>query len=75
MSRLLSIMLAAVFAAVTITPVAFAADDTKKTDGKAKSAATKTDGKAKAAEKKTDGKTKAAATKTDGKAKAEEKKK
>lgn len=36
MSKLLATMLAAVFAAVTITPVAFAADDTKKTDGKAK---------------------------------------
>ena len=64
MSKLLSIMLAAVFAAVTITPVAFAADDTKKTDGKAKAAATKTEGKKKAT-----------ATKTEGKAKAEEKKK
>jgi Ni/Co efflux regulator RcnB len=54
MSRLLSTLLAAVFAAVTITPVAFAADksddakkemkksDTKKTDAK------KTDSKKKA---------------------------
>ena len=74
MSKLLSTLLAAVFAAVTITPVAFAADDTKKTDGKAKAAATKTEGKAKAAEKKTEGKAKAAAKKTEGKAKAEEKK-
>lgn len=62
MSKLLSSLLAAVFAVVTITPVAFAQD--KKTDGKAKAAEMKTDGKAKAAEKK-----------TDGKAKAEEKKK
>lgn len=62
MSKLLSTLLAAVFAAVTITPVAIAQD--KKTDGKAQAAAKKTDGKAKAA-----------AEKTDGKAKAEEKKK
>ena len=73
MSKLLTAVLAAVFAAVTVTPVAFAQD--KKTDGKAKSAATKTDGKTKSAAKKTDGKTKSAATKTDGKAKSAETKK
>ena len=52
MSKLLSALIAAVFAVVTITPVAFAADDLKKTDGKTKAAAKKTDGKAKAEEKK-----------------------
>jgi hypothetical protein len=75
MSKLLSALIAAVFAVVTITPVAFAAEDLKKTDGKTKAAEKKTDGKTKAAEKKTDGKTKAAEKKTGGKAKAEEKKK
>lgn len=50
MSKLLSTLLAAVFAAVIITPVAIAQD--KKTDGKAKAAEKKTDGKAKAEEKK-----------------------
>ena len=75
MSKLLSIMLAAVFAAVTITPIAYAADDAKKTDGKEKAAATKTEGKTKAAATKTEGKAKAAATKTEGKKKAEEQKK
>lgn len=66
MSKLLSALVAAIFAVVTVTPVAFAQD---KAEGK------KTDGKAKAAEMKTDGKAKAAATKTDGKAKAAEVKK
>ena len=66
MSKLLSALVAATFAVVTVSPVAFSQDkaDAKKTDGKAKAAETKTDGKAKAAE-----------TKTDGKAKAEEVKK
>jgi Ni/Co efflux regulator RcnB len=60
MSKLLSTLLAAVFAAVTITPAAIAQEKKAET---------------KAAEKKTDGKAKAEEKKADGKAKAEEKKK
>jgi Ni/Co efflux regulator RcnB len=66
MSKLLSTLLAAVFAAVTITPVAFAADkkdeakkEMKKGDGK------KTEGKKEAKK----GETKKSETKKDDKAK------
>lgn len=60
MSKLLSTLLAAVFAAVIITPVAIAQD--KKDEAKKvmkKGEGKKTDGKAKADAKKTEGKTKA----------------
>ncbi len=59
MSKLLITLLAAVFAAVTITPVAFAADkkdeakkEQKKGEGKKKSEGKKSEGKKKAEEKK-----------------------
>jgi hypothetical protein len=61
MSKLFATLLAAVFAAATVTPVI--AQDKKdapkaeaKVDDKGKGDAKKTDGKAKAAEKKADGK-------------------
>jgi pentapeptide MXKDX repeat protein len=75
MSKILSTLLAAVFAAVTITPVAFAADDMKKDE--AKKEVKKDEGKKemkKGEGKKTDGKEQAEAKKTDGKKKAEAKK-
>jgi pentapeptide MXKDX repeat protein len=86
MSKFLTVALAALFAAVTVTPVAVAQDkkdvakkemkkgEGKKTDGKAKSEAMKTDGKAKSEAMKTDGKAKSG-EKAAGKKKGEEKKK
>src|SRR5262245_17202349 len=64
MSKLLTTLLAAVFAAVTVTPVAFAAD--KKDE--AKKEQKKGEGKKKSEGKKSEGK------KSEGKKKAEEKK-
>lgn len=61
MSKLLSMLLAATFAAVTVTPVAIAAekkDEAKKTQKKAEGDAKKTEGKAKAETKKDDKATK-----------------
>jgi len=71
MSKLFSILLAAVFAAATITPV-IAQDKKDAPKAAAKADAKKTDGKEKAAEKKAEGK--GDAKKTDGKEKAAEKK-
>ena len=59
MTKLIAALIAAVFAAATVTPVAFAADGDKKDEGKAKAEAKKDtkgdkkkDDKAKADEKK-----------------------
>lgn len=69
MSKLFATLLAAVFAAATVTPVIAAdAKDAPKAEAK------KEDGKAKAAEKKADDKGKGDAKKTDGKAMADDKK-
>ena len=54
MKKLMTVVLAMLFAASTSAVFAAEGKDAKKTDGKAKAAATKTDGKAKAAEVKKD---------------------
>lgn len=73
MNKLFATLIAAVFAAATVTPV-IAQDkkdapkaEAKKTDGKAMAAEKKADNKGKGDEKKTDGKAKAAEKKADGK--------